>query len=125
MSQYEPNFALTLVFRLILCAIGAHFLHNHQIENWYYEKALTMIPDFIEAPDLDTLIGILLMSIYEISICSMSKAWHHLGMALRSISLLSLDIDPDLLPELRGKNWVEKEKRRLLYWTLYLLDLCM
>ena len=109
---------------MILCAIGAFYSNNSNAESWYYEKALTLIPDFMESPSVDSFIGIILLVSYEVCIGHMHRAGIHLGMALRSVSLLRLDIDPDNLPEINGRSWIEKNSRRLIYWRLYILDLC-
>ena len=87
-----------------------------------------MVPDFIENPTVDALIGVALLTLYEICTGHMNRAWDHLGIALRSISLLGLDIDPDHLPNLDRKSWIVKNARRYIYiyWQLYIyiLDLC-
>ena len=109
---------------MILCAIGAHFSNSNNAKCWYYEKSLSIIPDFIEIPTIESLKGIVLLVSYEMCAGFMHRVWHHMGIALRSISLLGLDTDPDYMPEINGKSWIEKESIRVLYWNLYVYDLC-
>ncbi|KAJ3105197.1 hypothetical protein HDU97_008351 [Phlyctochytrium planicorne] len=82
----------------------------------------------IEQPSIDSCQALTIM-VWHCAIVAplrLSQEWLLSGMALRMVSLLKLDIDPDVLeaedPTKRRWTWLEKETRRRLFALMVAID---
>ncbi|KAJ3196533.1 hypothetical protein HK101_008542 [Irineochytrium annulatum] len=82
----------------------------------------------LEIPSVDQCQALLLLVLMKANFLPLdpetSQEWLLSGMAMRMVSMLKLDVDPDVLERQSGRRWpwVEKETRRRVFAAVCMLD---
>ncbi|KAJ3292770.1 hypothetical protein HDU76_007133, partial [Blyttiomyces sp. JEL0837] len=117
-----------LINRLTVAAAGALVGSELPLPKkdamWYYSRARSISSEAVETPSIETLQALIILAFTSAYTGKTSAAWMILGMGCRMALLLKLNIDPDHDGSLQidPSDWVEKETRRRLWWSCYVLD---
>lgn len=84
---------------------------------WYYRRCQTLLSAELESPVISTLQCHILCSIYLCSASFQNMAISACGLAVQTAYMLGLHLEP---PQSMPRR--ERETRKRLWWTLYVLD---
>ncbi|KAJ3408244.1 hypothetical protein HDV05_005075, partial [Chytridiales sp. JEL 0842] len=91
----------------------------------FYIKARELVDHYMDMPTPSTVSALLLLATYAAGSGRGSAAWMYSGMAIRMAQELKLNIEPEFEDSFAGDarmSWLEKETRRRLWWTCFILD---
>ncbi|KAJ3195815.1 hypothetical protein HK101_010987 [Irineochytrium annulatum] len=109
----------------------------------FYVKARELVDHFMDVPNTSTVTALLLLAAYAAGSGRGSAAWMYSGMAIRMAQEIKLNVEPEFdeaggaaggggvpggQPAANGgvsgagMTWLEREKRRRIWWTCFILD---
>lgn len=114
--------------RVASCAIrdGAHYEpHSDCLPGYdYYQQSVSLLQQVAEAPDMQFIETLCLMTIYAFALNKVNTAYMFVGIALRAALSLDLHRDPSTTSSKRSyvpDKDLEHQKR--VFWTVYFQDL--
>ncbi|KAI8853653.1 fungal-specific transcription factor domain-containing protein [Chytridium lagenaria] len=90
----------------------------------FYIRAREMVDSFVEVPAASTVAALLCLASYAAGSGRGSASWMYSGMAIRMAQELKLNVEPELDDTVaaEGMSWLEKEKRRRIWWVCFIFD---
>lgn len=111
-----------ICYLLVVLAIGEQYLNESSDGDTpgmrFFSSALQIFRNYYEQPTLELIQTLLLLAFYQQGLNRTNTAFSFYGLALRNSLMMGLHrrpTDPNMSP-------VEKEKRKRVWWTAFLMD---